>query len=229
MKIVILAAGVGSRLNKSDLPKPLTQLECGVSILEWQIQQFTKHFNMHDIIIAVGFKKEIIMEKFPDLLYVFCPDFKNENTSQSLLRSIHKVHDDLIWINGDVVFHESVLDNLLENGKATMLVNQTSVSNEEVKYITDNSGLITHVSKKVEHAEGEALGINYFPKKAQEQLKQALSICAKTDYFEKGIEICIQEGLAVHAAVIDINKCVEVDFKEDLNKANHLIKLWSKV
>ena len=42
MKIIILAAGIGSRLG-NPFPKPLTPLKDGKSIMQRQINNITKH------------------------------------------------------------------------------------------------------------------------------------------------------------------------------------------
>ena len=48
MKIVILAAGIGSRLG-NPFPKPLTKLNNGKSIMEMQIENITSRFDIDDI------------------------------------------------------------------------------------------------------------------------------------------------------------------------------------
>ena len=70
MKVVILAAGIGSRLGISD-PKPLTKLKNGESILQRQITYLSEYLGMNNIIVIVGYKKELIMESFPNLVYVY--------------------------------------------------------------------------------------------------------------------------------------------------------------
>ena len=69
MKVVILAAGIGSRLGKA-YPKTLTYLKDGKSILSHQIDGLCQYVNRDDIYIVVGYKKGIIMEVFPDLHYI---------------------------------------------------------------------------------------------------------------------------------------------------------------
>lgn len=224
MKIIILAAGMGSRLGDPENPKPLTLLENGKSLLEQQLERFTSF--RHQVIIVVGYQKEKIMERFPDLLYVYSPRFAEENTSKSLLRALYKVDEDLLWVNGDVVFHPSILDQILALNKTCMVVNVGSVGEEEVKYRTDRQGYILEVSKEIAQAQGEALGINYFKKTDLAALREGLERCADRDYFEKGVEWAIQQGTKVLSLPIESNLCTEVDFPEDLKRANAMIKSW---
>ena len=109
MKVVILAAGKGSRLGEKNIPKPLTQLSNGMSILQYQLDQLLRHFSYDDIYIVVGHHKELIMEAFPDAGFVYSPRYANENTSKSLLRALNKINETVLWLNGDVVFHPAVL------------------------------------------------------------------------------------------------------------------------
>ena len=115
MKIVILAAGIGSRLG-NPFPKPLTKLNNGKSIMEMQIENITSRFDIDDINVVVGFKKNLIMERFPNLTYIYNPFFDTTNTSKSLLSALKKNKDSsILWFNGDVVFDEKIFDILIES------------------------------------------------------------------------------------------------------------------
>ena len=104
MKIVILAAGMGSRLG-NPFPKPLTPLKNGKSIMEMQTENIYTYYDIDDISVVVGFKKDLIMERFPELSYIYNPFFDRTNTSKSLLKALKKLKDkSVLWFNGDVVF-----------------------------------------------------------------------------------------------------------------------------
>ena len=83
MKIVILAAGIGSRLG-NPFPKPLTKLNNGKSIMEMQINNITSRFDIDDINVVVGFKKDLIMERFLILLTSII-HFLTEQTLEKLI------------------------------------------------------------------------------------------------------------------------------------------------
>lgn len=164
MKIVILAAGIGSRLG-SPLPKPLTLLKDGKSIMEHQIGNLLTSFSIHDISVVVGFKKDLIMEAFPELTYIYNQHFDQTNTSQSLLKALRKYSDQgVLWLNGDVVFDGQILETLLPHireNRSFVCVNREKVGEEEVKYTVDDQQHIKELSKSVSNALGEAVGINY--------------------------------------------------------------------
>jgi choline kinase len=225
MKIIILAAGIGSRLG-NPFPKPLTPLKGGKSIMERQVENLSGNFNEHDISVVVGFKKDLIMERFPDLTYIYNQFFDATNTSKSLLKALLKYrNEDVLWLNGDVIFDAelfSVLNKEIEQKNSFVSVNTSRVAEEEVKYTLKN-GHIHELSKQVENGLGEAVGINFISKEDMPVFIKQLENCGENDYFEKGIEMAIQENdLKVKAVDISNFRCMEVDFKEDLEAANNM-------
>jgi L-glutamine-phosphate cytidylyltransferase len=226
MKVIILVAGKGSRLGEPGLPKPLTVLANGKSILGQQLDHLSPYISLNQVILVVGYHKEMIMEQFPELLYVFNPYFGVENTSKSLLRALRKVEEDVLWLNGDVVFHPSVISSVLQSKSSCMVVNEGVVGEEEVKYRASSTGEILEISKQVQNAQGEALGINFFKTPDLDILREELENCQPGDYFEKGIEEGIKKGLKVHCCKVNSSHCTEIDFPEDLEHANQLMKGW---
>lgn len=225
MKIIILAAGIGSRLG-NPAPKPLTVLQNGKSIMQMQIEQFSKYFNPDNIMVVVGFKKDLIMESFPELAYVYNTFFDTTNTSKSLLHALKKnKNQKVLWINGDVVFDEnllSVLKPYVKKKQSFVVVNTAKVGEEEVKYTLEN-GYINKLSKSVQNALGEAVGINFIAKKDIKTLIKWLEKCGDNDYFERGIELAIEnDGLKIIPVDISQFNCMEIDFQEDLDNANEL-------
>lgn len=226
MKIVILAAGIGSRLG-NPYPKPLTTLNNGKKIIQQQVEYLSSRFNKHDIIIVVGFKKDLIMEDQPELTFIYNPEFDQTNTSKSLVRALYKCRNEsVLWLNGDVVFELQLLDHLIpfiEKCDSFVAVNNSMVGEEEVKYSVDNEGFIIKISKRVEDAPGEAVGINFIAGKDLEPFTRQLENCSPDDYFEKGLEEAIlRDGIKVLPVDISAFKCIEVDFSEDLDIANRL-------
>jgi len=226
MKIVILAAGIGSRLG-NPLPKPLTNLKNGKTIMQQQIENLTTYFDIDNINIVVGFKKDLIMESFPDITYIYNQIFDQTNTSKSLLKALKKNHKEpVLWLNGDVVFDAEILKAvtpLIVANKSFVCVNNLEVAEEEVKYTLDSDGFVKELSKKVKDGIGEAVGINFISSRDINTLIARLEECNDNDYFERGIELAIEkDGLRVTAIDISTYRCMEIDFKEDLDSANKI-------
>ena len=220
MKAIILAAGIGSRLENSN-PKPLTKLKNGETILGRQVAYLSEFLGMNNIIAIVGYKKDLIMESFPNLLYVYNNFYDTTNTSKSLLAGLNKIEDEnVLWLNGDVVFEKKLLPQIIQCSKSCMAVNTNSVGEEEIKYNVFDDGNIKDVSKTVSPALGEAVGINKIIASDLPLLKAKLEKCDHQDYFEKALELSIQDGMKI--IPVDINKylCMEIDFLDDLEQIN---------
>jgi len=222
---VILAAGLGTRLGRS-LPKPLTVLADGRTIMQQQLDNVGTTFGDSARIIAVvGFKMDLIMERFPDVLYAYNQDYDQTNTSKSLLKALRLSHDGgVLWFNGDVVFDAAILDRvtpMMDEDQSFVCVNTAAVGDEEVKYTMDGDGFVRELSKTVAGGAGEAVGINFVSSRDKDVLIQQLEKCDDGDYFERGIETAIAEHrLRVRPVDISDLFAVEVDFEADLVRAN---------
>ncbi len=225
LQIVILAAGMGSRLGRS-LPKPLTELSDGRSIMRQQHDNIRAAFGDDArITTVVGYRAETIVEAFPDVDYVYNARYDETNTSKSLLRALKATgKGGVLWMNGDVVFDPRVLGRaaaLIERDQSFVTVNTAKVSDEEVKYTVGAEGFIKELSKVVRGGIGEAVGINYISSRDKKALIAQLGRVDDQDYFERGLELAIAEN-DVLLEPMDISDlyAVEVDFAEDLERAN---------
>ncbi|MCX7521985.1 phosphocholine cytidylyltransferase family protein [Microbacterium sp. STN6] len=224
-QIVILAAGMGSRLGRS-LPKSLTELNDGRTIMQQQFDNIHHAFGKAaKVTIVVGYKLEYIIESFPDASYVYNEQYDQTNTSKSLMRALQaSSNGGVLWMNGDVVFDPAVLDRaaaMVARDQSFVTVNTSSVSDEEVKYTTGAEGYINEISKTVKGGLGEAVGINYISSRDKAALLRQLHRCEAQDYFERGIELAIEQNrILVEPVDISDLYAVEVDFAEDLERAN---------
>lgn len=229
MKVVILAAGVGSRLGRPH-PKPLTMLDNGRTIIQHQIRALRRYLNINDIYAVIGFKKELIMEAVPELGFIYNDYFDTTNTAKSLWRALRRMpDDDVMWLNGDVVLDHRVIEKVLDSPGSCMAVNTAEVGEEEIKYRLNARGLITHVSKQVarDEAAGEALGVNRLVSGDVPTVIEMLDRCDDQDYFERGLEFAIGAGMELHPVDVSDLMCREIDFTEDLQQANSELKSYA--
>ncbi len=225
LQVVILAAGMGTRLGKP-WPKPLTSLADGRSIMQQQLENVEKVFRDEArVTIVVGFKMEMIMEAHPNVTFVYNENYDQTNTSKSLLKALRASQESgVLWLNGDVVFDARVLERIAErirSEKSFVCVNTSATAEEEVKYTVDGKGNINALSKQVKNALGEAVGINFISTHHKNAAIKYLEQCADNDYFERGLELAI-ENVGIEIEPVDISDlfAVEVDFQADLDRAN---------
>jgi choline kinase len=228
LQTVILAAGMGSRLGRS-LPKSLTVLNDGRSIMGQQHANIRAAFGREArITTVVGYRAETIIEAFPDADYVYNDRYDQTNTSKSLLRALGTTgKGGVLWMNGDVVFDPRILGRavaFIERDQSFVTVNTSKVSDEEVKYRIDAEGFITELSKTVVGGIGEAVGINYISSRDKKAFMRQLHRVDDQDYFERGLELAIiEDGVRLEPMDISDLYAVEVDFAEDLERANQYV------
>ena len=227
-QVVILAAGLGTRLGKPH-PKPLTPLQSGESIMRRAVNALRESYGTDVFVTAVvGFKLDLVIEAMPDISFVYNEVYDSTNTSKSLLKALRLSQPGgVLWLNGDVVFDPRVLPLIqehIETGRSFVCVNTESVAEEEVKYTLDDDGYIKELSKGVVDGLGEAVGINFISAEDKATLIKRLDEAGDQDYFERGIELGIeQDGLRIEALDISQFHIVEVDFDEDLTRANEFV------
>ncbi len=228
IQAVILAAGMGTRLGRP-FPKPLTPLSDGRTIMEQQIDNLRQVFGADvRITTVVGFKLDLILEAFPDVTYIYNEAYDQTNTNRSLLKALRlSTEGGVLWMNGDVVFDPQVLEkvsDLMQSDTSFICVDTAAVGDEEVKYTVDTDGYVDELSKQVVNARGEAVGINFVSASDKPTLIDRLSECSDADYFERGIELAISHD-SMRVMPVDIGEffAVEVDFEEDLTRANEYL------
>ena len=229
IQVVILAAGMGTRLGKP-WPKPLTVLSDGRSIMQQQMENVSQVFgDKARITVVVGFKLEMIIEAHPSASFVYNEIYDQTNTSKSLLKALRASQESgVLWLNGDVVFDHKVLERVADRiaaDKSFVCVNTSATADEEVKYTVDAQGYIKELSKSVKGALGEAVGINFISSHEKADVIIQLDACGEQDYFERGLELAIEKhGLQMEPIDISDLFAVEVDFQDDLDRANKGLK-----
>jgi choline kinase len=229
MKAVILAAGIGKRLGGS-IPKPLTSLFNGKTIMDFQVERLSSVVGVKNIIVVVGYKKEMVMQKFPRLSFVHNEAFAQTNTSKSLLLALRKIDDDVIWLNGDVYFDDGVLQLLLNTEFSCCLVDRKKCGPEEVKYNLNKKGFIHNISKTVPEPQGECLGINVVLKKDLAIFRDELEQVANQDYFEKALEnLTVSKKINLKPVDVGPLYCNEIDFESDLRAVRNYLHAHNEI
>ncbi len=64
MKVVLLAGGIGTRINEESHLKPKPMIEIGGKPILWHIMKIYSHYGLKDFIICCGYKGYVIKEYF---------------------------------------------------------------------------------------------------------------------------------------------------------------------
>ena len=111
MKAIIIAAGMGSRLNPLTNNKPKCMLELnGKTLLRHQIEAL-RGADIDRIALIKGYKKEAI--KYPDLTYYINDDYQNNNILHSLFYAEKEMDSAFIAAYSDIFYTEETVKRLL--------------------------------------------------------------------------------------------------------------------
>lgn len=238
MKAIILAAGVSRRMYPATLDTPKSLLPVGNRpLINYSIDIF-QELGINEIIVVVGYYREKFMEhlesRFPDMTFHFVINhhFFETNTAYSifLCRHMFDVPETTLLLNGDVLFPREALQRLLKSPFLnTLAVEKKSCGKEEVKVIEGAEKRIVAIGKELiqENALGEFIGLAKFSadfvKRFFISLEHLIEAGGKADYFEAAIHSILSEQLVQYIDVTDLS-CIEIDFEEDLRKAEKLVR-----
>ncbi|KKT14889.1 MAG: hypothetical protein UV94_C0006G0053 [Parcubacteria group bacterium GW2011_GWC1_43_30] len=233
---IILAAGRGIRLRPLSDASPKCLIPVGeFSILYRQIKSLQTH-GIKKIILVVGFMAEKIKryteEAFPDLKiqFVYNHQFEVTNTIYSLALAAKTVMPgtEVFLLNGDVVFDPNII-SLLQNAECDesyVAAQMGLCTEEEIKIELASDKSVARLSKKIPptRAIGEAIGINKFSPKFFIELKKSLKSLKDAypmEYFEYAVEHVLNSGAKIYPLDIKELKAIEIDFLDDLNRAQN--------
>ena len=168
MKGIVLAAGKGTRLERSNGEQSKCLLKLGeLTMIERQIF-YLRQCGIQDIVIVVGFQAEQVRQVCgPGIQYVENPIYQETNSLYSLWLARHFFLDGFVVMNSDVLFHPQLLSDLLtaryEDALLVGFREQNTYGEEEMKVKTSR-GQVLEISKQmdVDHADGENVGMVKF-------------------------------------------------------------------
>lgn len=241
MKGVVLCAGMGIRLfpYTQELPKCL--LKVGhKTLLEYTVENLKKS-GTHEIFLVTGYKEEkiktLVNEKgYSNIHFITNQNYKKTNTAYSLNLALKHINDNFILINGDMLFDQTILDDLLNHSQKNCVVvdKDIDLDEEEVKVITQN-GVVSRIGKNLNPAEcmGEAIGINKISHETVPLLSDEFNNLEKkgelNHFFEKGFDLLANKAFSF--GILLTNKpWTEIDTRDDFDYAKNEIytKLFNK-
>ena len=172
MKVIILAAGMGSRLRPltNDKPKCMIKL-LDQTLIERQIKIFHS-YGINDITIVTGYKSKVV--DIPDVNYVNNVNYETTNMNESLFRALKPSNSSVLVTYGDIVFEPKIVQQMLEITNDIRLAvrinwkeyyqNRTMHPLSEAENVLIENGRILeirkNISKSLENQQvGEFLGI----------------------------------------------------------------------
>jgi choline kinase len=136
MKAIIMAAGIGSRLENisGNRPKCLIEMD-GISLINRSVTLLASR-GITDISVITGYKSELVRRELQDRVrYLHNPYFEVTNSIASLWLAKEMLQDDVILMNADLYYEAEVLDTALaQNGNAVMLSDSTRIIDADFRF-----------------------------------------------------------------------------------------------
>lgn len=182
MKAIVLAGGMGTRLRGviEDIPKPMAPVG-GKPFLEYLLLQL-KRWKITDIVLSVGYKREIIKSYFGDgsqfgVRIGYSEEVQPLGTGGALKKAISDSDNPyFIVMNGDsffnINFSDLITDHINRQGIMTMSLAVVSDRGRFGSVEIDDNGSIVTFQKAGPHTSGPINGgisltnrniINYIP------------------------------------------------------------------
>jgi choline kinase len=230
MQAIILAAGRGRRLwpFTVELPKCLLPLD-GCCILEQQLNGLERA-GVTEALLVCGFGvrrvREILVGRSGPLRVRlrFNPLCTITDNLISLWTVRGEMADDLILVNGDVVFHPDLLAGLLSMADSgCLVVSRKAAYDEDDMKVKLHEGRVVRVGKHLAKAEtdAESVGMMRFAGSGVAALRQALEEVTQEPqacrgYFLEAVQRLVDRGLPMAAWDCGELPWADIDTPEDL-------------
>ncbi len=236
MKVVILAAGQGSRLAHFTASRPKTMVRvAGEAILKRQLRAYlAAGLSEREIHVVAGYKRDKIRDylrdRYPEVRVIENPRYAETNNMYSLwlaLRALEEGHCDLLLGNGDNVFDSTLVRALLESSGNRIPVRPGAYDHEAMKIVVAENGRVTDIAKTIppHRAFGVSMDLHKITMPAQQRLLQLmeehLTEKGEKDWFET-VFPALFTTRRFDFLDTGAERWYEVDTPTDLERANAL-------
>jgi L-glutamine-phosphate cytidylyltransferase len=238
LKVIILAAGEGTRLHPYTLDRPKCMVEIdGVSLIDRQLEVI-KSEGIDDIVIIGGYKSEML--KRSEIKLKVNARYFETNMVWTLFSAEEELEGDVIVSYGDIVYSKNILKALIKS-EADIAVtidkkwegywrerNENPLDDAETLKLRKD-GTISEIGQKpssLEEIEGQYMGLMKFSSEGVRQIKSAFYSALESgkllgkeienSYMTDLLQFIVSIGGKVASVQID-DEWVEVDTVEDLH------------
>jgi choline kinase len=243
-KVIILAAGRGSRLKHYTADRPKCLLPFGLkTLLQHQLAAFAAH-GLDEFHVVRGYRGELI--SYPDLIFHENNDFQNNNILNSLFCAETTLEGSIIVSYADILFEARVVAELLKSPHDIAIVVDVDwrgyyagridhpISEAEA-VVLDDSGDVVQIGKIVTDSlsvDGEFIGMMKMTARGVELLKSQFRL-VRDEYWDRPfqraatfrnayltdlLQHMADLGISIHCVTVE-RGWKEIDTVEDYEKA----------
>ena len=243
MKAIILSAGQGSRLGHltDDRPKCLIEFG-GRSLLDRQLDALEAN-GVEEAVVVTGFHDELVAAALarrnggPKVRTIFNPFYKVADNTGSLFMARDELAGEVLVWNGDTLVSDALMAKVVGNRQAGICVTidrKHGYDEDDMKVIRDESnGRLRAIGKRIaQGVNAESIGLLAFRDGGAERFRDAIDRAMRTAegttiWYLRVIHHLAQNG-EVWTLDIEGDEWGEVDFPEDVDSAEVLVKGWDE-
>src|SRR3954468_23221314 len=239
-KAIILSAGKGSRLLPltAERPKCLIEL-AGKSLLDWQLDAL-QDAGIADIVVVTGFRDHLVDEtaaRRSGVRTLFNPFYHVADNLGSVWMARGEFDRDLLLLNGDTLVSPTLLGRVLaaETGPIAVTVDEKEDYDSDDMKVLREGDRLRRIGKALEAGQynAESIGLLGFrgdgPRSFIDQVAEMMpSSEATRRWYLRAIDALAQAGGDIRTVSIRGEEWQEVDFPEDVEKAEALTARWAR-
>ncbi len=236
MQAIILAAGIGSRLNSgTKLPKCMLEIS-GKTIVRHQLEMLDE-FGAEKAVVVTGYAAEEVETYLKSLqkelglrlkiVTVVNPFYRLTNVLGSYWFGMKYLDDSFLYLEGDTIFERDMFKEVFDSKADCALSIKYDKVDEEAMKVVINGGKLTHISKAVDldSADGEFFGLARFSDRVRKQFEEYADKRIRSEVFSDYFEYVLSESIhrnddfTYDFISVDNRYCCEIDFPEDYDFA----------
>ncbi|HWH18746.1 MAG TPA: phosphocholine cytidylyltransferase family protein [Allosphingosinicella sp.] len=239
-KAILLSAGKGSRLHPltNDRPKCLIEFS-GKSLLEWQLDTL-RACGIGEIVIVTGFRDDLVdavASRREGVRTLFNPFYHVADNLGSVWLARAEFGTDTLLLNGDTLVSRPLLGRVLEAARAPITVTvdeKEEYDADDMKVLREGTRL-RRIGKALEpgNYNAESIGLLAFTGEGGRLFIEEVERMMRTSEGTRRWYLRAIDALAAHVPVETVSirgeEWQEVDFPEDLPKAEAVTARWASV
>lgn len=216
MKAILLAAGVGRRLD-GDRPKVLIEIG-GRTLLQRHAENLYRA--QAEVRVVTGYQADRLAPYLEGAEVVFNPEFER-GSLLSLRCGLEDIDDDVVIMDADVLYHPSILFEVMALPRG-LAIDTDVVPGDEEMMVGARGGKVAAIRRGL-GAEGfdvvgEGVGFFALERRMVPLLLEAIEECDPDGDYEAALDLFLGEFGADYVQV-DGRPWIEIDFAEDVEKA----------
>ena len=230
MDVIILAAGLGSRLGSKTLEVPKAMVQVAGRELILRVKDFLHNPEIGAIHVVAGYKADVLQhflrQHWPEVHVHLNPQFE-KGSILTLEAALPHVSQDFLLMNVDHIYPRRMLSKILEERRSIMGMcdfDRTLIA-DDMKVKLDDKKNISKIHKQLSDFDGGYIGMTYVGKDsinqyrtAAQQMKASKGEAAPVEWI---LGLLAEQKQQVGICDVSGFGWLEVDNQEDLANAEN--------